>query len=120
MITLTYGSLVVSIKSPVFGNKESVEVRRIVRKTRGGDLTICRDLAWPKTIIVTYAFSYLKEIDYTRLMEFMSVSLGQIITLLDYEGRLWQGIIITPGNDFSETGIQDTGAGFQFQGVIIG
>jgi len=116
MITLTYGLNSVTLRNPDFNDKESVEIRRINRKTRGGDLVIFRDSNWPKFVTYTWKFSYLTQNDLYNLLTFMRNSLGQKITILDYEGRTLNNCIITtPADEVSQEGVEDYQAGFSFQ-----
>ncbi len=92
-ISLTYGSTILTLRNPDFGNSHRLEMARINRKTRGGDLRIKRDPMWPESEILTFKFSYLKESDTLKLLHFYEQSLGKDVVLVDYEGRSWTGII---------------------------
>ncbi len=115
MITLTFGTFHVQLRNPDFGDRESVEVRRINRKTRGGDLIIYRDLAWPLYSTYTWKFSFLAQADLDRLLYFLKLSLGQVIVIIDYEGRTFNAIITTPTDEVSQEGVEEYHAGFSFQ-----
>lgn len=116
MITLTKGTLSLQLRNPDFGDRESIEVRRINRKTRGGDLVMYRDPAWPKYATYTYSFSYLSQDDLYKLIEFMKSTLGQEITITDYEGRVLSNCIITtPTEELTQDGVEDFRASFSFQ-----
>lgn len=116
MINLSYGTLVVGLRNPDFGDKETVETRRISRKTRGGDLQVYRDSMWPRTATYMYAWSYLKQNDLYALLYFMRETLGQQIVIIDYQGRtLTPCIITTPANEVSQDGREDYKASFTFQ-----
>lgn len=115
MITLASGSLSIQLRNPEFGNSDSVDVRRINRKTRGGDLMVYRDPIWPKTRIFKVNFIFLKQDDLSRLLDFIHRTVGQIVTYTDYEGQVWSGIIITPGDEVSQPGTNNYAATFSFQ-----
>lgn len=115
MITLTQGTLSVQLRSPDFGNTDALEIRRINRKTRGGDLLVFRDPQWPKTRTFQVKFQFLKEADLSRLLDFIHRTLGQIVTFVDHEGRSWNGIIITPGDEVSQPGTNNYAGQFTFQ-----
>ena len=115
MITLTKGTLSIQLRSPEFGNTDALEIRRINRKTRGGDILVFRDPQWPKTRTFQLKFQFLKEDDLSRLLNFMHVTLGQIVTFVDHEGRSWNGIIITPTDEVSVPGRNNFAAQFSFQ-----
>lgn len=118
MTRLTYNSLIVTLRNPDFENSDSISNERILRKTRGGDLTLFRDPTWPKTNILNMKFSFLSEVQTQALLYFLSVTVGQVITLIDFENRAWVGIIITPTGDVMQPGRQNKTAQFQFQGVL--
>ena len=118
MITLTYGTLSITLRTPDFGNRESVEQRRINRKSRGGDLQIARRANWPQTNIFDYTISNLKEEEKQAFIRFVRTSLGQEITMVDYEGRSWTGFICTPNEDATEQGRKNNVIKFQFQRTV--
>ena len=116
MITLTKDTLSIQLRNPDFGDKETVDIRRINRKTRGGDLVVYRDPAWPKYVTYTWQFSGLTQDDLYRLIYFMRQTLGQEITIIDYEGRTLNNCIITtPTEDLSQDGVEEFKAAFTFQ-----
>ncbi len=118
MITLTYGTTSITLRNPDFGNRETLDIRRISRKTRGGDLVVYRDPDWPKIDTVIYKFSYLFPDDQTRLRSFMKLTLGVDVTMLDYEGRTWTGVITDVTGDFSQEERENYVVGFKFEGSI--
>jgi hypothetical protein len=116
MITLSLGSLSVSLRNPDFGDKDSLEIRRINRKTRGGDLVMYRDPIWPRYETITWKFSFLKQTDLYNLLYFLRQTIGQKITIVDFEGRTRVNCIITtPAEEVSQDGRQDYKAGFTFE-----
>lgn len=116
MITLTKDALSLSLRNPDFGDKETIEIQRINRKTRGGDLVLYRDPTWPKTAIYTWQFSGLKQDDLYHLIEFVKATLGQTITIIDYEGRTLNNCIITtPTEELTQDGVEEFKASFTFQ-----
>lgn len=115
MLTMTFGSRTITLRNPDFGNKHGIEVRRIQRKTRGGDLIVVRDPAWAKTSFFDYKFSFLTQDKLSELLAFMKETLGQIITITDHEGFVRQGIIISPSDPVSQEGREDYQAGFKVQ-----
>ena len=95
-VTLEFGTRTLELPSPDFGNKDTIELTRINRYTRGGDLVVFRDPKWPKNETLTYTFSNLKESQSQALLQFIAASLGQDITIKDYDTRTWIGYIVTP------------------------
>ena len=115
MLTLQSGSRVIQLRDPDFGDTDSIESRRIQRKNRCGDLITFRDSIWPKTETFTFEFSFLKRTDLLTLVEFVKEFLGQEITLTDYNGREYQGIITTPSEQLTQAGRENFTAKFSFQ-----
>lgn len=60
-------------------------------------------------------FSYLSEDQTQRLLQFLDVSLGQVVTLVDFEGRTHNGIITTPVGEVVEVGSENKTAKLTFQ-----
>jgi hypothetical protein len=120
MITLTYGTRTLELHGPTFGNKESLESRRIYRKTRGGDLDVYRDDDWPETTILDYDFNIptCGEDQVYQIIDFLKASLGQEVTLEDYEGRTWNVIILTPAEELIESARESLTFKLQFQEVV--
>lgn len=115
MLTLTKGSLSVTLRNPDFGDTDAIESRRIQRKSRGGDLILFRDPMWPKTETFTFEFSFLSRPKQMQLLQFVIETLGQEVTLVDYNGRSFNGIITTPSEELAQAGRDNYTAKFSFQ-----
>jgi hypothetical protein len=115
MITLAQGSLSVTLRNPDIGDSETIESRRIQRKNRGGDLIMFRDPIWPKFQTLSYEWSFLKRNDLLSLLEFVKETLGQEITLTDYNGRTYTAIITTPSEEVTQAGRKNFTAKLSFQ-----
>jgi hypothetical protein len=116
--TLSYGGASVTLRSPDFGNSLKLEPTRINRKNRGGDIIIAQDPNWPIVRILTMKFSFQNQDEVNRLLQFLEYSLGQIITLLDFEERTWTGIITTPSGKVSQPAREGFSAELEFQGSL--
>lgn len=92
-VTLIFEALTVVLKSPEFGNVNGISQSRIQMNSRGGDLIIFRDPMWPTTETLKFQFKDLPNYKAKNFLNFIDVSLGQDITLVDYEGVSWTGII---------------------------
>jgi len=115
-LVLSWSGLTVTLRDPDFGDVHGVEISRINRKTRGGDLQIFRDPMWPKTRTLRYTFSFLSEKQKSDLLYFLYASMGQQIALVDYEGITWNGVIRTPVGNVVEQGRFNYTAEFEFEG----
>lgn len=122
-LTLQYGDTVIVLPSPNFGNSERLSFTRINRKTRGGDLMVFRDQAWPKDDILTYEFDHLSEPIAQSLLRFFAQTLGRDVTLTDHESRKWIGYVLTPGQDVLQPApkygcSKSWSASFEFQVIV--
>lgn len=107
------------LRAPELGNKDRLAFSRINREARGGTLVIFADPMWPKTQTLALTFAGLKRSQATDLLTFINAHLGEEVKLLDWEGREWIGVIMTP----DEPIIQDTRdrftASFEFEGEPV-
>lgn len=125
MTTLTFGSLVVSIKSPIYGDTQALEKVRINRRSRANEIEIFDDPIWTEQEILRFKFENLKEADKQNLSHFFKISVGQDITIQDYKGRTWTGTITTPAIEFVQDSEVRPGdccdtfsVEFEFEGVL--
>lgn len=111
----TLGPLSLRLPSPEFDNSDKLDYARINRKTRGGDLIVFRDESWPKTEILSMKFTGMDQAKVRKLLDFIKLTLGQTIHLVDHNGTGWDGVIITPGGNVAQPGVKDFTAGFDIQ-----
>jgi hypothetical protein len=99
-ITLTdAANNILTLRNPSFGNQYKYNYNRIQRETRGRDLLINANSTYAfksYVEVLAYTIDYLKQIDGANLINFLNLNLGMLITLIDYEGMTFKGIIITP------------------------
>ena len=118
MVTFTLGTQTISLRDPDFGDSDKIEIARIKRKSRGGDDIIYRDPQWPISETKDMRFSYLNQKQVSALLVFIDNTLGQVITMIDFEGRTWIGIITSPTADTSQPNRDGWSAQVVFQGVL--
>lgn len=119
MLTLSFGVKTVSLPDPDFGNDESIKYRKIQRETRGKELIIGPATGYTKTNRYSYSFSWLTETQAQDLRDFVKGTLGQIVTLVDFEGNTYTGFIITPAISFSEPNRCNITTKFEFEAFGI-
>lgn len=112
--TLTFGSISIDIRNPDFGDEETIGLMRVNHNTIGGDKYIFRDSSWPKEKKKKFVFSYLSQEDTLKLKNFVKQSLGKKITLIDYETKTYEGIILTPACNIIQGGRKNYQAEFDF------
>lgn len=104
-------------RGPSFGNKDQLAFNRVNRVTRGGTPDVYADPMWPKTQTLVLQFNALRKNESDALRVFMKTHLGQKIGIVDWEGRYWTGVILTPGNPFVQDDRNSFSASFSFQGA---
>src|SRR5581483_92971 len=114
--TLNFQGSIVVLPSPDFGNQEDLSFDRINSKSRGGDLIVYRDPNWTHTITLKLKFSFITQSKANTLILFIKRSLGQQITLTDWEGFTWTGIISTPAGEVVQESLSNITATFEFVG----
>lgn len=122
-VTLTYGSLSVVLTNVELGNTDSIEQSRIQMNSRAGDLIIFRDPQWPTSEKIKLQFKNLSQVKAKSFLAFIDATLGQDITLVDYEGFSWTGTILNPETAVTQEGPElgvacgGFNAEIEFQGV---
>ena len=108
-----------TLRSPELGNKDRLSFNRISRETRGGTLVVYADPIWPKTQVQVLSFTGLTETQAADLLNFMSNHLGLEIGFVDWERRLWKGIITNPTDAVTQDGRGAMfSASLEFEGAL--
>lgn len=117
-VTFSVPGHTIQIRKPEFRDTDAYSVFRVDRTSRGGDLHIFQDAAWPTTEILSMEFANLDSQVATDFLLFLNFSLGLDVEFIDYKGQTWTGIILTPMAEI----VQKTRFGYtfkmQYQGTI--
>ena len=108
----------VTLRAPNLGNKDRLSFNRIVRETRGGTLIVFADPIWPKLETLVLSFSGLTPLRAQQLLAFLETHLGEEIGLLDWEGRCWKGVVMTPTNPVVQDARDSYSASLEFEGEL--
>lgn len=103
-IQFAFGSKVITLKRPEFANKDALNLRRIQRETRNGDLIIYRDPTWSATQTLTMEFTFIDELKAREFQDFVRGCLGHLVLFTDHEGHVWTGLFNSPDFDIKTTG----------------
>jgi hypothetical protein len=95
---------IIEIRPPDLQNQETMNHRRILRRTRGGKLQVYRRGIWPKWSRLRMTYPVLTETERFNILSFFKLTLGQTVNFVDWEGRTWEGIITTPQAAFEQLG----------------
>jgi hypothetical protein len=108
-----------SVRAPRFQNKDVFSPQRIVNESRGGTLLITSQPEWPKVEVLKMDFSVLQRQEGLDLQDFLSNNLGQVITLTDWEGRAWTGVVTDTNVPLTEISTDNFAMGFEFEGTKV-
>ncbi len=86
-------SMTVTLRAPEFGNSDVLDMKKIKRESRGGTLQIYADPQWPKVSRLHMEFAVLTEAKAQEYLAFRKATLGKEIKLVDYESRIWTGVM---------------------------
>jgi hypothetical protein len=121
-LTLTYPyvspTLTLVLHNPEFSDRDVLNFNRINRETRGGTLVVFADPTWPKTQTLSLQVDNLSQSKAQALVTFLETSLGKKVGLLDWEGRQWSGLIVTPDATITHVKRGDRSVEFDFQGSL--
>ena len=108
-----------TLRSPDLGNKDRLQFNRVSRESRGGTLIVFADPMWPKVQTQVLTFSGLKEQEARSLLDFMAAHLGMEVGYVDWESRLWTGIITNPTEAMVQDGRGMFTVSFEFEGELV-
>jgi hypothetical protein len=110
------------LRAPELDNIDRLAFSRINRETRGGKLTVFADPNWPQVQTVIVTFIGLTKIEIDSLLDFIVSHVGKEISMQDWEGRVWVGVITTPNETATQDGESCGGRGwtitFEFEGTL--
>lgn len=118
MFYLTYNNTTIALPSPSFGDSENVNYRKIINISRGKELLISAKMGYDnlKSIrIYDYTFPFIDEPTKQQLLDFLDSSVGQIISVLDYNDFNYQGIIMNPIAEIEQPGRNNNQVTLQIQ-----
>lgn len=110
-------NLSLPLRNPEFGNIEHFAFNRIFRKTRAGTTKIFRESTWPTSRSFSYTIAGLCPGKSKKLLDFLRITIGRTVRLIDYEDREWDVFIMTPAAEVSEQFAKNFAVTLEFQGV---
>jgi len=109
----------VIIRAPELDNRDRNAYSRVNRETRGGYLTVFADPNWPRVRTLAVTIVGLTEAQIDELQTFLQDTVGQMIGLTDWEGRLWQGFITNPNEVATQDGKCRWTVTLEFEGEML-
>ena len=120
-VTYTCGAASITLRAPAIGDTDEMTFQKVFRETSGGTLKGYRQSTWPKARTLEYKFDNLDNTcsdDYALIQAFLKASLGLQVTLVDYWGRTWVGVITNPDATYEEQSRTTRTITIKFQGVL--
>jgi hypothetical protein len=108
-----------ALPRPELDNDKRFDFTRINRRSRGNDLIVFRDNAWPRTKTLTLTFSWLRRELIDGILYFLDLTLGKQVKYYDHYGKTWNGFIMTPAAHIQEATTNDRTITLEYQGVEI-
>lgn len=106
----------VVLRNPEVDNIRRVAFDRVIRETRGGELTVYRDTTWNKVQTLQFTIVATKQSTFDSIQQFLLDTLGLEIVLVDWFGEEWVGVVTRPDEQFVEDNEGYWTFGFEFEG----
>ena len=85
-----------TLKNPEYGDTEQIVKKKTVNDTRGLVAKVFRRDIWPAYRKLVYEFKGMCEDRVQPILDFVKQTQGLEIELLDYNDRIWKGVISNP------------------------
>lgn len=108
---------IVLLRNPELDDRDRIGYTRVNRESRGGELQVYRDPSWPLVNTLQATVVGLKRTDVDDLLSFLEDHLGEEISLNDWHGRYWRGVITNPDEPVVEDTKDRWTMSFEFEGV---
>lgn len=109
----------VTLRKPELDNRDRNAYTRVNNETRGGKIIVYSDPDWPQVRTLAVTIVGLTEDKVDELHSFMQDTIGEMIGLDDWEGRLWKGYITNPNEPATQDGRKSWTISFEFEGEML-
>lgn len=109
----------VELRQPELDNRDRNAFSRVSQETRGGKLLVFADPTWPRIRTLAVTIVGLTETKVNEFQAFLQSTVGQVIGLTDWEGRLWKGFITNPNEQATQDGKERWTVTFEFEGETL-
>jgi hypothetical protein len=109
---------IVTLRAPEFDGRDRNTFNRVNRETRGGRLVIFADPQWPRINTITCTFTGLLKTEISDIQDFILNHIGEQIEVIDWDGRVWTGVILKPNEPATCDGKNKWSIGFEFEGIL--
>jgi len=101
-VTLNDGVTTISLPLPELQDLQRLEWDRVLRTSRGGELQVFIDPAWPKNRIFAISWNNLSNAKKAELQTFLRDTLGLPLTYTHYDNQEYTVIVRNPMTDFTQ------------------
>jgi len=108
---------ILTLKNPEYGDTEQVVKKKIVNDTRGLVAKVYRRDIWPAYRRLVYEFQGLCEDKVQPILDFVRQTQGLEIELLDYNDRIWTGVISNPDLEIRQDNHDNYNTTIEFEGI---
>jgi hypothetical protein len=108
------------LRSPEFGDTDTLDFTRTKKNTLGNDLIIFADPIWPRFERLKLEFTYLTQSQCDYMHAFVTLYFGTYIYYVDFENRSWLGFICSPTIDVTQESATNFTMGLEFEGFPWG
>lgn len=119
MVRFQYQEIDFQLKSPEFGDTDTLEFTRINRRTRGNEIIVYRDTMWPSAQTLNMTFTLLDDVTKEKIFNLINRSIGKNIDFWDHEGFHWRGFITNPDMSVSDDSKNRKTVQLLFQGEKV-
>jgi len=108
----------VILRAPELDTRDKNAFNRVNRETRGGRLVVFADPTWPKVNTLSCTFIGLLKTEIDTLQDFILNYIGEEIQVIDWDGRIWEGVVLKPNDPATCDGKDRWSVGFEFEGTL--
>lgn len=117
MIQLIWNNKTVALKSPEFGDSIGLNLGLVINRSMNGTVFTHTNVNAKK--VLNFDFRKLSRIQVRNYMDFMAMSRGKNITLIDHTNIRWYGDITSQPVESSHEGINDSVLKIVFEGIQV-
>lgn len=81
-------------RNPNFGDTVTTDYRPIIRRNLSNQVSVFKSPYWATTDTFRFTISGLSEDQCEEIIEFLHANAGEEITLVDYLGITWTGVVV--------------------------
>ena len=102
MITMTYGTHVIELRNPEFGDIDRSEINVIITRGTGDQLLTRKVAGRPVYYYYEWHVNIFCKDDVDAFRAFLDLSAGDVISITDHEANTYNAIIITNPIEITE------------------